>query len=340
MHVQETAPGATGTFLDENGKPVPGMPTLGGGPTPAQQEPVNLFDAKNPNGAPIGMSKIDAENLMKAQPGRYSLAGAYDPAARVIWHSATPAENVANGLPPNAKGAQVSNTNEFKPAPSRLGQVGPLYDPYGKLIAPTADYSDPQVAAQLQSFQAYQAPPKALPPQNEDKLAKDGQILNNYADLMNTWKPQYAHTATSVTDIFGKSPANEWWYKFDNVMLPQLQALGGGRKQIADKIAEALPKRLDAGNVVPGKLQTIMDLLQGELNRKASSLATEGYNRGAIETAVGFKIDPMKAITDAESKTIPTSGGAQKPPAVGTVEDGHRFKGGDPADPKSWEAVR
>lgn len=30
----------------------------------------------------------------------------------------------------------------------------------------------------------------------------------------------------------------------------------------------------------------------------------------------------------------------KKPPSVGTVDQGHRFKGGNPADPKNWEKVR
>lgn len=38
--------------------------------------------------------------------------------------------------------------------------------------------------------------------------------------------------------------------------------------------------------------------------------------------------------------TNPTPAGGQKaPPAVGTIQDGYRYKGGNPADPKSWEKL-
>jgi hypothetical protein len=45
------------------------------------------------------------------------------------------------------------------------------------------------------------------------------------------------------------------------------------------------------------------------------------------------KIEEMNSMMAGKS----APGGAPKP---GTVEDGHRFKGGDPGDPKNWEAVQ
>jgi hypothetical protein len=43
--------------------------------------------------------------------------------------------------------------------------------------------------------------------------------------------------------------------------------------------------------------------------------------------------------TDAASPTSPPSAPAKQPPQVGVVIKGHRFKGGDPASPASWQKV-
>jgi hypothetical protein len=39
-------------------------------------------------------------------------------------------------------------------------------------------------------------------------------------------------------------------------------------------------------------------------------------------------------------RTAPAAPPAPKPPAVGTVQDGYKFKGGNPADAKNWEKVK
>jgi hypothetical protein len=54
------------------------------------------------------------------------------------------------------------------------------------------------------------------------------------------------------------------------------------------------------------------------------------------------KVDYIEATdptTGAKSLIPRTVGGAAAPPTPGTVKNGYRFKGGNPADPASWEAV-
>ncbi len=47
-----------------------------------------------------------------------------------------------------------------------------------------------------------------------------------------------------------------------------------------------------------------------------------------------------KRDAEASMNNKPPTGGSVTAPPVGTVEDGHRFKGGDAADPANWEPVQ
>jgi hypothetical protein len=52
---------------------------------------------------------------------------------------------------------------------------------------------------------------------------------------------------------------------------------------------------------------------------------------------------PLLLAPSADAPGMRTGGRQPAPksgPKPGTIEDGHRFKGGNPADPNSWEAVR
>ena len=50
----------------------------------------------------------------------------------------------------------------------------------------------------------------------------------------------------------------------------------------------------------------------------------------------------QRTLTPDMSRAAPTSrpGPGAAPPAVGTVDDGWKFKGGDPADRNNWELVK
>ena len=54
-------------------------------------------------------------------------------------------------------------------------------------------------------------------------------------------------------------------------------------------------------------------------------------------TNIGISLRPGRASRKPQTpSTAPTK---RSPPTAGTVEDGHRFKGGNPSDPKNWEPI-
>jgi hypothetical protein len=70
----------------------------------------------------------------------------------------------------------------------------------------------------------------------------------------------------------------------------------------------------------------------------------EMYNR-AIQKSLGQETTGTLPKPSEFAQQMSAANGAaavpaDAPPAVGTVEDGYRFKGGDPADPNSWEQVQ
>lgn len=66
----------------------------------------------------------------------------------------------------------------------------------------------------------------------------------------------------------------------------------------------------------------------------------------AIEAIrAGMNAQQLEAVARAEANAIARLGGGQASqpagaPQAGAVEDGYRFKGGDPADPNNWEQVQ
>lgn len=70
------------------------------------------------------------------------------------------------------------------------------------------------------------------------------------------------------------------------------------------------------------------------------AFGTDGSSTTAYrETAPDLLAVQGAGVYAMDRHTGQPFGGAGTGPAVGTIEDGHRFKGGNPSDPSSWEPV-
>lgn len=84
----------------------------------------------------------------------------------------------------------------------------------------------------------------------------------------------------------------------------------------------------------------VAENMSSHLSKLGSAAANAGnpyYHNMLIEKKKNYGAAPQGLIGQAPGGV--SGGGAPKMPKVGDIEDGHKFKGGNPADPKSWEAL-
>lgn len=166
--------------------------------------------------------------------------------------------------------------------------------------------------------------------QQEQRLQQQQQTEQRRADL-----PLMERLLTDVTpENWGQRVQIAQQYGVDTSQLPQAYDPAWVQQQLATVKLLNTPQGQEA---LSGAGKQAMDM--------GYRPGTEQFNtivRQLIEAEMAKPYTGSQGETRLYTPQIGGGGqvqGGASPPAPGAVEDGYRFKGGDPADPASWEPV-
>ena len=124
---------------------------------------------------------------------------------------------------------------------------------------------------------------------------------------------------------------------------PTLRAPGSGAT--SDIEYDGMFRSLPALRNRPEANAAISQIMKAKaaINVERSGIV-DAYGRGEISAGEArnkiAELDKRSILTPELSQAIGDLGGEGGGPMQGAVVDGYRFKGGDPADPNSWEQVQ
>ena len=120
---------------------------------------------------------------------------------------------------------------------------------------------------------------------------------------------------------------------------PDLKALDTAIEAVASEYAKIVSGSMGNTAVAQGEKKRIRELINSQLTPQ-DLIAV--INTMKIETENRMKGFQEQRAELTKSMRSSTTAPAAKPaaPTVGTVKDGYKFKGGDPADAKNWEKVK
>lgn len=119
-------------------------------------------------------------------------------------------------------------------------------------------------------------------------------------------------------------------------MLGRLQSGGAINKDEEARFNKMAPTVLDSPEIAKSKLKNLKEMMEQRIeiySGKKPAQSELAYGKTPSKGLIATGID--KGIDKLESKAI-----AADLPQIGTIQDGYKFLGGNPADPKSWQEVR
>jgi hypothetical protein len=161
--------------------------------------------------------------------------------------------------------------------------------------------------------------------------------LSKSADkLENTWSPAYNTIANFISKQLGRPEVNNF-ETTKKAVVDELTRVWRGTGGSEGDI-KSWSKTLDEANSpeqLHGAIATIGRLLESKLGA-----LEDQYREGMGTISQGrhmITADARKTLDRLEQKAGNAPSTAKAGPAVGSVEDGYRFKGGDPKKPENWE---
>lgn len=169
----------------------------------------------------------------------------------------------------------------------------------------------------------------------QDRVEKDRSILNMYQNVQNAANSPSAAGDLSLIFAFMKmlDPGS--------VVREQEFANAQNAAGVPDQIRNAYNKALNGQRLNPQQRADFVSQAQGLAS--AAQQRITGVTREYQGIADQYGWDPVRATGMADFRGVQATSGsgpsapAQSGPQPGTVEDGYRFRGGDPSDPNNWE---